>query len=453
MSLSAHLEPTVAWRELRAELRRVVGESTYEIWLAALELNSVHDDTVLVDAPTATYDWVAKRFGRILEGCARKAFGPDTKFELVRHGADRSHRPRKQTDGGIDLAAGALNPRYSFEQFVIGDGNRLAHAASLAVAELPGQAYNPLFLHAPPGLGKTHLLHAIGNYVLSFGGGAVVRYTTVEAFTNHFIRALGARSLDAFKQAYRDADVLLIDDVQFLASKAKTEEEFFHTFNALYENGRQLVLTCDRLPRQLVSVEERLRERFESGLVATIKPPDHATRVTILRKRALLDRIPVTDDAVLEMIADRITDNVRVLEGALIRIVAYHSLTQLPIDVKLAETVLDEIHPQPKHAPSTSVGDIQHAVASYYGLALPQLISSSRAANVTWPRQVAIHLARALTSASLHAIGDAFGGRNHTTVLHACKRVNERMDTDQQAVHEIEELTNIIDRGGADRRS
>jgi chromosomal replication initiator protein len=454
LSLSAHLEPTVAWRELRAELRRIVGDSTYEIWLASLELNSVHEREVLVDAPTATYDWVAKRFGRILERCARTAFGPDIKLELVCRDADRPRHPKKQTEGGLDLAAGALNPRYSFEQFVIGDGNRLAHAASLAVAELPGQAYNPLFLHAPPGLGKTHLLHAIGNYVLSFGGGAVVRYTTVEAFTNHFIRALSARSLDAFKQAYRDADVLLIDDVQFLASKAKTEEEFFHTFNALYETGRQLVLTCDRLPRQLVAVEERLRERFESGLVATIKPPDHATRVTILRKRALLDRIPVSDEAVLEMIADRITDNVRVLEGALIRIVAYHSLTQLPIDVSLAETVLDEIHPRPTQTASrTSVDEIQHTVASYYGLALPQLTSSSRAASVTWPRQVAIHLARALTDASLHAIGDAFGGRNHATVLHACKRVNERMDSDQQAVHEVEELTNIIDRARADRRS
>jgi len=453
LSLSAHLEPTVAWRELRAELRRVVGESTYEIWLASLDLNSVQDDTVVVDVPAATYDWVVKRFGRLLERCARGAFGPNIKFELVCKGADRPHRAKKQTDGGFDLAAGALNPRYSFEQFIIGDGNRLAHAASLAVAELPGQAYNPLFLHAPPGLGKTHLLHAIGNYVLSFGGGAVVRYTTVESFTNHFIRALGARSLDVFKRAYRDADVLLIDDVQFLASKAKTEEEFFHTFNALYETGRQLVLTCDRLPRQLVSVEERLRERFESGLVATIKPPDHATRVTILRKRVLLDRIPVTDDAVLETIADRITDNVRVLEGALIRIVAYHSLTQLPIDEKLAEAVLDEIHPRPRQTPSTSVSEIQHAVASYYGLALAQLTSSSRAANVAWPRQVAIHLARAFTDASLHAIGDAFGGRNHATVLHACKRVNERMDVDQQAVHEIEELTNIIDRGRADRRS
>jgi chromosomal replication initiator protein len=453
LSLSAHLEPTVAWRELRAELRRLVGDSTYEIWLAALELSSIRDDTVLVDAPAATYDWVAKRFGRILERCARATFGPDTKFELVCRGGDQPRRPKKRSEAGLDFSVGDLNPRYSFDQFIIGDGNRLAHAASLAVAELPGQAYNPLFLHAPPGLGKTHLLHAIGNYVLSFGGGAVVRYTTVEAFTNHFIGALGARSLDRFKQAYRDADVLLIDDVQFLASKAKTEEEFFHTFNALYETGRQLVLTCDRLPRQLVSVEERLRERFEAGLVATIKPPDRATRVTILRKRVVLDGIAVTDDAVLEMIADRITDNIRVLEGALIRIVAYHSLTQLPIDVELAETVLDEIHPRSKQVPATSVGDIQHAVASYYGLALAQLTSSSRAANVAWPRQVAIHLARALTDSSLHAIGDAFGGRNHATVLNACKRVNQRMDVDQQAVHEIEELTKIIDRGRPDRRS
>ena len=289
-----------------------------------------------------------------------------------------------------------MNPRYSFEQFIIGDGNRLAHAASLAVAELPGQAYNPLFLHAPPGLGKTHLLHAIGNYVLSFGGGAVVRYTTVEAFTNHFIRALGSRSIDRFKQAYRDADVLLIDDVQFLASKAKTEEEFFHTFNALYETGRQLVLTCDRLPRQLVSVEERLRERFEAGLVAVIKPPDHATRVAILRKRAALDRIPVADEAVLELIADRITDNVRVLEGALIRLVAYHSLTQMPLTSTSRRPSLTKyIHDHSQGRP-TSVDDIQHVVATYYGLAIAQLTSSSRAANITWPRQVAIHLARAL---------------------------------------------------------
>ena len=351
MSLSAHLEPTATWRELRAELRRAVGESTYEIWLEPLELVAIRDGTLLIDAPSATQSWLSKRFGRVLENCARKVLGNDIEVELSSHGVERPG----QTSGppeALNLDAGALNPRYSFEQFIIGDGNRLAHAASLAVAELPGQAYNPLFLHAPPGLGKTHLLHAIGNYVRAFGGGARVRYTTVESFTNQFIHALGSRSLDRFKRAYRDADVLLIDDVQFLASKAKTEEEFFHTFNAVYETGRQLVLTCDRLPRQLVSVEERLRDRFESGLVAVIRPPDFATRVAILRKRAKLDHIEIEDETVLELIAERVTDNVRALEGALIRVVAYHSLTHLPIDVRLAETVLDEIHPRQRACPA-----------------------------------------------------------------------------------------------------
>ncbi len=439
MSLSAHHEPTAAWRELRAELRRAVGESTYEIWLASLELRSLRDGTLLLDAPAATYDWVSKRFGRILESCARMVFGSDIKLELSSPGVPYDGRTTAARERP-EPKPGAFNPRYSFEQFIIGDGNRLAHAAALAVAELPGQAYNPLFLHAPPGLGKTHLLHAIGNYVMAFGGGATVRYTTVEAFTNHFIRALGSRSLDRFKQAYRDADVLLIDDVQFLASKAKTEEEFFHTFNALYENGRQLVLTCDRLPRQLLSVEDRLRERFESGLVVDIAPPDRATRIAILRKRAALDGIRLADDRVLELIAERVTDNVRRLEGALIRIVAYQSLTQLPIDLQLATAVLDEILPPVKAAPSLSVADIQRAVASHYGLAGAELISSSRAARVSWPRQLAIYLVRELTEISLQAIGEAFGGRNHATVLHACKRVDGRLAKDPRVVEELEQL-------------
>ncbi|HJS93790.1 MAG TPA: chromosomal replication initiator protein DnaA [Solirubrobacteraceae bacterium] len=439
MSLSAHAEPTAAWRELRAELRQAVGESTFEIWLEPLEFVAVRDGKLLIDTPKATRAWLAKRFGRVLQSCARRAFGPDVEIELSGHELERPGRSAGPSEASLSLDAGALNPRYSFDQFIIGDGNRLAHAASLAVAEHPGQAYNPLFLHAPPGLGKTHLLHAIGNYVNAFGGGARVRYTTVEAFTNQFIRAIGSRSLDRFKQAYRDADVLLIDDVQFLASKAKTEEEFFHTFNAVYETGRQLVLTCDRLPRQLLSVEERLRERFESGLVATMRPPDFATRVAILRKRAALDRVYIEDQAVLELIAARITDNVRQLEGALIRVVAYHSLTQLPIDVRLAETVLDEIHPRPRPK-AASIEDIQKAVAERYGVSVAELKSASRAARLSWPRQLAIHLVRELTGASLQAIGEAFGGRNHATVIHACKRVEDRVNNDQQASSDLEEL-------------
>ena len=345
MELPAQLGLDPAWREIRAQVRQAIGDSTFDIWIAPLEVKAWDGDVLVIEAPRATQAWVAKRFGRILETCARTVVGHAARISFTSE--EGATRPSSGTARAEDPSS--LNPRYSFEQFIIGDGNRLAHAASLAVAELPGQAYNPLFLHAPPGLGKTHLLHAIGNYVLAFGGGATVRYTTVEAFTNHFISALSTRSIDRFKHAYRDADVLLIDDVQFLASKAKTEEEFFHTFNALYENGRQLVLTCDRLPRQLTTVEERLRERFEAGLVADIRPPDFSTRVAILRKRAAIDHVPLRDPTVLDLIAERVTDNIRALEGALIRIVAHHSLTGRPIDIDLATSVLDHMYPSPTH--------------------------------------------------------------------------------------------------------
>jgi chromosomal replication initiator protein len=445
LELPANLEPVTVWREIRAELRRALGESSYEIWIAPLELKAFEGTVLLLTAPPATRQWVSKRFGRILEGCAKAVLG----FEIqVAVEGTEGHDP--QAPSGADRPTDNLNPRYSFDQFIIGDGNRLAHAASLAVAELPGQAYNPLFLHAPPGLGKTHLLHAIGNYVSAFGGTTKVRYTTVEAFTNHFIRALGSRSIDHFKNTYRDVDVLLIDDVQFLASKAKTEEEFFHTFNALYETGRQLVLTCDRLPSALVSVEQRLRERFESGLVADIRPPDFHTRVAILRKRAMLDRVPLADQSVLDAIADRVTDNVRALEGALIRVVAYHSLTSRPIDLELTTTVLDAMYPQ-LGARSLSIGQIQAVVASHYELAVSDLVSASRTAKISWPRQVAIYLTRELTTTPLQTIGDAFGGRNHATVLHACKRVSERLADDQQAGSELQQLKAVISKDGDDR--
>jgi chromosomal replication initiator protein len=305
-------------------------------------------------------------------------------------------------------------------------------------------------VYAPPGLGKTHLLHAIGNYILAFGGGTKVRYATVEAFTNDFISALNTHSLHRFKHAYRDTDVLLIDDVQFLASKAKTEEEFFHTFNALYENGRQLVLTCDRLPRQLSAVEERLRERFESGLVADIVAPTFATRLAILRKRTLLDGITLHDPRVLELIAERITTNVRTLEGALIRVVAYHSLTGHPIDCELTTTVLDRIEPDGGGA--ISIGQIQHAVAERYGVTVSELVSAGRSARVAWPRQIAIHLSRQMTPASLQTIGEEFGGRSHATVVHACKRVSDRLTTDTDLAHDLRDLESELRHREDDRK-
>jgi chromosomal replication initiator protein len=388
---------------------------------------------------------VVERYGRIIETCVTEVLGPSARVRFASPIQDgqpaRGHRQVAETNPGDSQPA--FNPRYSFAQFVIGDGNRLAHAASLAVAELPGQAYNPLFLHAPPGLGKTHLLHAIANYVIAFGGGATVRYTTVESFTNHFISALSSHSIEHFKRSYRDADVLLIDDVQFLASKAKTEEEFFHTFNALYETGRQLVLTCDRLPRELSTIAERLRERFESGLVADITPPDLATRLTILRKRATLDHITLADPSVLELIATRITTNIRVLEGALIRVVAFHSLTGRPIDLQLTGEVLDSILPTSR-ARTPAIPEIQEAVAGHFGISVPALVSSSRAARVAWPRQVAMHLARVLTEASLPVIGQAFGGRSHATVVHSCKRVADQVAIDAKAAAAVESITAVI---------
>jgi chromosomal replication initiator protein len=447
LDLPAQSELTPAWRKIRAELRKVVGESTYELWLGPIEAKAWDGHVLSLEVPPDIGPWISRRFHHVIRRSVHRVLGEGARVEF----SPLNTRPASSEDPPFPDPL-PFNPRYSFNQFVIGEGNRLAHAASLAVAELPGQAYNPLFLHAPPGLGKTHLLHAIGNYVRDFGGGAVVRYTTAEAFTNHFLTALGSRSIGRFKKAYRDADILLIDDVQFLASKVKTEEEFFHTFNALYETGRQLVLTCDRLPHQLVAVEERLRERFEAGLVANINPPDLSTRVTILRKRAALDHIPIEDPALLELIAQRITSNVRALEGALIRVVAYHSLTGNPVDREMTTRVLNGICPPPAAQGSPSLDAIQRAVASYYEVSMDDLLSSNRRAPIAWARQVAIHLARQHTDLPLQAIGRGFGGRNHATVLHACKRVGDRLLSDDHVALELRELSDGLASQQADRR-
>jgi chromosomal replication initiator protein len=449
LELPAHLELTPAWRDIRAELRRTVGDSTYDIWLAPLELRGWDGSVLLLHAPADKQAWVAQRFGRVLERAVRAVFGTPVRVSFAAE--DGRAGPRAGATAASHAHAHApdhdevpsFNPRHSFDQFVMGDGNRLAHAAALAVAENPGGAYNPLFLYGRPGLGKTHLLHAIGNYLSAFGSGTTVRYTTVEEFTNGFIAALNARSLDRFKRRFRDVDVLLIDDVQFLASKAKTEEEFFHTFNALYDSGRQLVLTCDRVPAHLLAVEDRLRDRFQSGLVAELSPPDHNTRVAILRKRIALDRVRLTDPGVLDLIAHRVTDNIRSLEGALIRVVATHSLTGHPIDLDLARRVLADIAPTTAERTVTVPG-IQEVVATYYDVTRDDLLSSKRTANIVWARHVAMQISRDLTHDSLEAIGRAFGGRNHATVLHACKRVSAGVSQNREAASDIEALHSML---------
>jgi chromosomal replication initiator protein len=377
------------------------------------------------------------------------ARGPGVAIRIVNAPAGGAVPPgaaalERPTDAVAAAVSGTdeLNPKYHFEQFVIGASNRLAHAASLSVAELPAQAYNPLFIYGPPGLGKTHLLHSIGNYVRAFGGGLTVRYTTVEAFTNEFVSALGGglTGKHDFKRRFRGVDVLLIDDIQFLERKAATEQELFHTFNALYDAGSQLVITSDRTPGDLAQLEDRLRERFQSGLVTDIGRPDYATRLAILRKRARHDGLEIDDHALAE-IATSVASNVRALEGALIRVVAYASLTGHEPTPQLAAEVIDRLGLRSQRAATPTIATIQAAICAYFSVTREELLSRSRAQRLAWPRHVAIYLARELTDHSLPVIGREFGGRDHSTVLNACKRAAAHLATDPKAYSAIEQLT------------
>ncbi len=462
------------WLRVQSHLAKAVDESTYRIWLEPLRPIELDDRRLVVGAPPRTCSWIADRFGRVLQTCVAATVGPEVIVELVvvdtprsdtpRSGgrtrsrdrtASRSHTshtepPNTPTGAEPHLREPALNPKLTFEQFVIGDGNRLAHAAALAVAEMPSQAYNPLFICGPPGLGKTHLVHSIATFLTTHAPELTVRYTTGEAFTAHFLTSLRAGSLDAFKERYRDLDVLLVDDIQFLERKARTEEEFFHTFNALSDLGGQLVVTSDRLPRDLAALEDRLRERFEAGLVADIRAPDLPTRLTILRKRVQHDKVPVTDPDTLQMIAERVALNVRALEGALIRVVAFASLTGRALTPDLAIEVLDTLYPAPA-CRRTTVADIQSAACEHFGLSAEELVSPTRASRVAWPRQVAMYIARELTDESLPALGRQFGGRDHTTVLHAWRRTGERIARDEQARHTVHTLLTRLGDSAPDR--
>jgi chromosomal replication initiator protein len=466
------------WSRVQAELAVAVDESTYRIWLDALRARELSGDRLLVEAPPDTYGWVRDRFGRTLQSCAAAVIGPDVVLELVssqapensgaRSGArsqvesererrsraprpgSRSPRPAPNEPGGGEPRSGARdvplgNPKLNFDQFVIGDSNRLAHAAALTVAEMPAQAYNPLFICGAPGVGKTHLLSSIASLLLSHNPGLVVRATTGEAFTNEFLGALSGGQTEDFKASFREVDVLLVDDVQFFERKTKTEEEFFHTFNALYDAGRQIVLTSDRPPQDLQALEDRLRERFEAGLVADIKAPELATRLAILRKRANHDHIELADELALDLIAERVTQNVRALEGALIRVVAFSSLTGRPLTVELAKEVLDGLYPaKPEHRAVRSVSEIQAAACEHFGLSREELLSSARTPRIAWPRQVAMYLARELTGESLPSIGRHFGGRDHTTVLHAWRRTTARITDDDASRAAVEKLCNQL---------
>jgi chromosomal replication initiator protein len=447
-------ELAYSWRQIRSELRGAVPETTWHLYLEPLAVRRLDGATLVVTAPDDKRSWITERFSRLLQASAARVLGDDVAIRLV--GPDDpvavTDAPEPDARSTWTAADVPFNPRFTFDQFVIGDSNRLAHGAALAVAEMPGLAYNPLFIYGPPGLGKTHLLHSIANYVATYGEGMTVRYTTVEGFTNHFIGALhSGGGIDRFKATYRQVDVLLVDDVQFLQSKAKTEEEFFHTFNALHAAGSQVVLTSDRLPRDMAALEERLRERFEAGLVTDVRPPDYETRRTILRKRILQDGVRGVDPEALELLAERVDSNIRALEGALIRVVAFASLTDRAVSAEVAEEVLAGLYPDLRPRTRT-IPEIQAQICDAFRISLEEMLSDSRAQAVAWPRQIAMYLTRELTDKTLPTIGAAFGGRSHTTVLHACRRTADRMAEDPEAYAVVrrltEELRGDVDRGG-----
>ena len=412
------------WDDIRTELRRETPDFKFHIWFEPLELAAVNGRTLYVRAPDHIRTSVTERYLPLLRRAAAKHLDERAVVEVV--GGDWS-APEAEAAPPMPRSGG-LNPKYTFEQFVIGVSNRFAHAAALAVAELPAQAYNPLFLHGPPGIGKTHLLHAIGDYVGRYGAGLRVRYATIEEFTSECVEALRERRTADFKERFRGADVVLIDDVQFLAGRAKTREEFFHTFNVLLDSGRQLVMTSDRGPEELADLEARLIERFRSGLVVGLDTPGVDLRRAILAARARLDGVVVGEDVVDE-IATRVSSSIRALEGALIRVVAYASLKGEPPTAELARHVLQRLG-EDEIAGKASISEILDAAAGEFGVKREAILARDRRPDVAQARQIAMYMARELTTHSLPEIGRGIGGRNHSTVVHAVNRVTAAIDTD-----------------------
>jgi chromosomal replication initiator protein len=433
------------WDDIRDELRAETADFKFHIWIEPLELAAARGQTLYVRAPEHIRTSVAERYLPLLRRAAQRRYDERATVEVV--GAEW----RPPSDGASASAppaqpAGAshLNPKYSFEQFVIGEENHFAHAAALAVAELPGHSYNPLFLHGSPGLGKTHLLHAVGNYVERFGSGLTVRYATIEEFTSEFVDAVRGRHTSRFKKSFRTADVLLVDDVQFLAGREKTREEFFHTFNSLLDSGRQLVMTSDRSPEDIPGIEERLIERFRAGLVVELEPPAATARQAILAKRARLDGVDI-DEATLAEIGDRVTTSVRALEGALIRVVAYASLKGEPATPGLARHVLKRLGAD-TGTDTCGIPEIIDAAAGEFGVERQALLARDRRPSVATARHVAMYLARELTGHSLPEIGRGMGGRSHTTVLHAVNRVSAAMDSDPDVQSAVDNLRRQLGR-------
>jgi chromosomal replication initiator protein len=428
------------WTAISQRLRGALNDKTFATWFGDAQGRELSDEVFVLAVPNDfTREWINGHFVDLIAAAQRDATGEDRRVEVIVDHDVSSSGPLPEAPKQPAPTA-PIHSKYTFDSFVIGSSNRFAHAAALAVAEAPAQAYNPLFIYGGTGLGKTHLLQAVGQYVAENSQELSVRYITSETFMNDFINSLRDKRIEGFKQRYRTYDLLLIDDIQFLEHKERIQEEFFHTFNSLYEAGRQIVISSDRPPREISTLEERLRSRFEWGLITDIQPPDLETRIAILRKKVKTDGIHVPDPQVLTFIAGRVSTNIRELEGALTRVVAFSSLTGRPMTVELAQDVLKDVFPQGE-APEVSIERIQSAVSDRFGLSMEELCGDRRSQNIVYPRQVAMYLSRELTDASLPKIGREFGGRDHTTVIHATSKIARMIREDRSVYNLVQELT------------
>ncbi|MFC5734382.1 chromosomal replication initiator protein DnaA [Cytobacillus gottheilii] len=439
------------WNQALSNIEKKISKPSFDTWLKSTKAHSLQGDTLVIKAPNEfARDWLEERYSQLISGILYDLTGEELGVKFI--------IPQNQNEEEDDLPVPAkkritedeqpeplfnmLNTKNTFDTFVIGSGNRFAHAASLAVAEAPAKAYNPLFIYGGVGLGKTHLMHAIGHYVLDHNPKAKVVYLSSEKFTNEFINSIRDNKAIDFRNKYRKVDVLLIDDIQFLAGKESTQEEFFHTFNTLHEESKQIVISSDRPPKEIPTLEDRLRSRFEWGLITDITPPDLETRIAILRKKAKAEGLDIPNEVML-YIANQIDSNIRELEGALIRVVAYSSLINKDINADLAAEALKDIIPSSKPKVIT-IHEIQRIVGEYFNVKLEDFAAKKRTKSVAFPRQIAMYLSRELTDFSLPKIGEEFGGRDHTTVIHAHEKISKMLQTDAQFQKQLKEINDML---------
>ncbi|MEA4921975.1 MAG: chromosomal replication initiator protein DnaA [Eubacteriaceae bacterium] len=438
------------WEKTLEMLRQDLSKTVYEAWFESLKATSIDEKQNILHVETDNefiYNTIEDRYKPLLQGAVEYIF--QNQYNVALELAETKPSPKPESVDGSsadnDLVEEYyLNPRFNFDSFVVGPNNEFAYSAALAVAESPAKQYNPLFLYGGSGLGKTHLMHAIGHYILNNFDNKKILYVSSEMFTNELINALRDKEIGSFKKKYRNIDVLLIDDIQFIEGKDRTQEEFFHTFNALYDRNKQIIISSDRPPQKLTSLDERLTSRFLWSVSADIQPPDYETRVAILMNKATAENIEITEDVkdVISLIAEKIKMNVRELEGAFTRIISFSTLLKKPINTVLAKEILKDMISSSEM--KISINGIKKTVSKYYGISIKDMDSAKRNRNISFPRQIAMYLSKELTDNSLPKIGEAFGGRDHTTVLHAHKKISGEMTENESLKNDIIDLKAII---------